>query len=83
MNTYLDSQGIKRPDRRSNTRLRSIYDEARGHIDRFYHNGHEWAGSSMDYLALRVVHEHFPELTPQEIRSLVGAIERSYQAAGA
>ncbi len=80
MQHYIDPEGQQHPDRRQNPRLRAIYDEARSRINHFYHSSNNWAGSSIDYLALRVVHEAYPELTTDEVRTLVAAIERSAMA---
>ncbi len=80
MQTYLDPDGKRRPDRRRHHKLRDIYDDARSKVERFFHMRHEWAGSSIDYLALRLVHETYPDLDSHEVRTLVAAIERAFQA---
>lgn len=77
MQHYIDAEGKAQPERRENLRLRSIYDEARGRLDHFFHDKSDWAGSSIDYLALRIIHEAYPDLSPEEVRTLVAAIERS------
>ncbi len=77
MQTYVDHTGQERPDRRQNPRLRTIYGEVREKLDHFFHSKKEWAGSSIDYLALRMVHEAYPDLSPDEVRTLVAAIERA------
>ena len=59
--------------------MRTIYSEVRDKLDHFFHSK-EWAGSSIDYLALRMVHEAYPDLTSDEVRILVAAIERSLGA---
>jgi hypothetical protein len=80
MQTYIDPTGQERPDRRQNPRLRTIYSEVRDKLDHFFHCKKEWAGSSIDYLALRLVHEAYPDLSSDEVRILVAAIERSLGA---
>lgn len=75
MQTYVDHTGREQPDRRQNPRLRSIYGEVREKLDHFFHANKGWAGSSIDYLALRMVHETYPDLSPDEVRTLVAAIE--------
>ncbi len=77
MLTYIDQTGQERPERRKHPRLRTIYGEVREKLDHFFHSKKEWAGSSIDYLALRMVHEAYPDLTGDEVRILVAAIERS------
>jgi lipase chaperone LimK len=63
-------------ERRRNMKLRGIYPDARIRIDHFFHTDAAWAGSPKDYLALRVIHEAYPELTSDEVRLLMAAIER-------
>jgi hypothetical protein len=63
-------------ERRHNGRLRSIFPEARIHIGHFFHGSHDWADSSVEYLAQRVVHESYPELGTAEVRILITAIKR-------
>jgi hypothetical protein len=76
MNTQTEVQeGAAHHERRRYPHLRAIYQEARGHIDHVFHNRHDWAGSTIDYLALRIIHEHYPHLHSSEVRVLVGAIE--------
>lgn len=67
-------------ERRRYPHLRAIYSEAREHIDHFFHNRHDWAGSSIDHLAHRVIHEAYPHLHGEEVRILVAAIERLHEA---
>jgi hypothetical protein len=66
-------------ERRRNHKLRGIFPDARIRINHFFHARTDWAGSPTDYLALRVIHESFPELNSDEVRVLMGAIERRVQ----
>jgi len=66
-------------ERRHYPHLRAIYPEARTHIDHLFHNRHDWAGTPIDVLALRVIHETYPHLHGADIRILVAAIERMHQ----
>lgn len=77
MQTYVDDTGQVQPERRQNPRLRTIYGEVREKLDHFFQSRKDWAGSSIDYLALRIVHEAYPDLSSDEVRILVAAIERS------
>lgn len=79
MATFIDHEGEFHSERRRNPRLREIYPGARLRIDHFFHAANDWAGSPIDYLALRVIHEAYPELTTQEVRVLMEAIEMKYQ----
>lgn len=67
-------------ERRRHPHLRAIYPEARTHIEHLFHNRHDWAGSPIDILAHRVIHENYPDLRSGDIRVLVAAIERTHQA---
>lgn len=66
-------------ERRRHPYLRAIYPEARTHIDHLFHNRHDWAGTPIDFLAHRVIHEIYPQLRSEDIRVLVAAIERIHQ----
>ena len=66
-------------ERRQHPKLRSIFPDARVRIDHFFHQHDEWAGSSIDYLALRVIHEAYPDLSHEEVRVLMNAVEQRVQ----
>ncbi|HYP68329.1 MAG TPA: hypothetical protein VEP67_08755 [Thiobacillaceae bacterium] len=66
-------------ERRKNARLRTIFPDARIRIAHFFHGHNDWVESSIDYLAQRVVHESYPDLSSAEIRSLITAIEHRVQ----
>lgn len=65
-------------ERRTHPHLRAIYQDACARIDHFFHDSSNWAGTPIDYLALRVVHEAYPDLDTKDVRVLVCAIERHY-----
>lgn len=79
MSTYPNREGIIQVDRRAHPHLRAIFSDARIRIDHFFHDSSNWAGTPIDYLALRVVHEAYPDLNTQDVRTLVAAIERRYE----
>ena len=74
-----DTAGIA-VERRTHPHLRSLYTDARIRIDHFFHDSNNWAGTPIDYLALRVVHEAYPDLSTEDVRTLVAAIERRYES---
>lgn len=80
MSTPTDPDGAIQVERRTHPHLRAIYSDARIRIDHFFHDSSHWAGTPIDYLALRVVHEAYPDLSTQDVRTLVAAIERRYEA---
>lgn len=67
------------PERRTNSHLREIYEDAVQRLQHFFHGEHDWAGTSHDFLALRAMHEAYPDLTPAEVRNLVSTIGRRTQ----
>ncbi len=73
MDIYIDTQGQGHPERRCNPKLRKIYDEARERIRHCFHSD-DWAGSSIDFVAKRLLHEAYPDLSGDDIRTLVIAI---------
>ncbi|MCP5277887.1 MAG: hypothetical protein H6935_05920 [Thiobacillus sp.] len=79
MSTYAESDGAIQVERRTHPHLRAVYSDARIRIDHFFHDSSNWAGTPIDYLALRVVHEAYPDLSTQDVRTLVAAIERRYE----
>lgn len=80
MDSYTDPSGQSLPERRQHPRLRAIFDDAKARVERFFAATESWAGSSLGHLALRLVHEAYPELSSQDVRILVAAIERRLQA---
>jgi len=75
MNTiYSDMAGVLAGDRRENGRMRAIYQDAEAGLHRLFQARDDWVGSSIDYVALRMVHERYRELTAKEVRALVTAI---------
>ncbi|OYY92681.1 MAG: hypothetical protein B7Y41_14855 [Hydrogenophilales bacterium 28-61-23] len=78
MDTHTEPQLAN--ERRHHPLLRAIYPQARTHIDHLFHNRHDWAGTPIDILALRVIHETYPHLHSTDIRILVNAIEQMHLA---
>ena len=74
--------GTNRPERRNHPHLRRIFDGAALRIHHFFHGQDDWAGSSQDFLALRIVHDAYPELSTGDVRILVNAIGRRSQPPG-
>jgi len=65
-------------ERRRNLRLRTLFDTAFAMIEPFFDPAQGWGGHSLEHLAFRVVRENFPELTSEEVHSLVVAAHRVY-----
>jgi hypothetical protein len=82
MDVYTDPVGEAHPERRRNAKLRGIFPEVAEKLQRSFHERIDWAGSSLDFLALRLVHEHYPALTADEVRCLVTAVGRRINPKG-
>lgn len=65
-------------ERRRNQRLRTVFDTAFVMIEPFFDPAQGWGGHSLEHLAFRVVRENFPELTSEEVHTLVVAAHRVY-----
>jgi hypothetical protein len=65
-------------ERRRNLRLRTVFETAFVMIEPFFDPAQGWGGQSLEHLAFRVVRENFPELTGEEVHSLVVAAHRVY-----
>ncbi len=65
-------------ERRRSLRLRQIFDTAFVMIEPFFDPDQGWGGHSLEHLAFRVVRENFPELTSEEVHTLVVAAHRVY-----
>lgn len=63
-------------ERRKSPYLRALYPEVSVRIAQRFEKRSDWLGNPIDYLALRMVHESYPQLSSEEVRTLVGAIER-------
>lgn len=66
-------------ERRKYPHLRAIYDEARQHIDHLFRGKREPTSGPMDRIAHRIIQQRYPNLSSDDIRILVGAIERVHQ----
>ena len=62
-----------RPNRRVNTRLRSIFDEAFALIAPFFDPNNTWDGHAIEHLAFRAMRENYPKLSQNEVYVIVMA----------
>jgi hypothetical protein len=65
-------------DRRRNTKLRGLFDTAYTVIEPFFDPEQGWGGHSLEHLAFRVLRENFPELSSEEVHTIVVAAHRVY-----
>ena len=65
-------------DRRTNLKLRVVFDSVYTQIEPFFDKSNSWGGHSLEHLAFRVVRENHPELTQEEVHQVVTAAARVY-----
>jgi hypothetical protein len=66
------------PERRVNTRLRSVFDTALELVGACFDPQQAWSGVCLEHIAYRVLREHYPELSAGEIYAFVVAAKRIY-----
>jgi len=74
--TYLDPQGMPRPDRRQHSHLRLIFEDFHRVVDPFVSSAGHWGSGDLSYLARRQIQESFPHLSHNEIDVLIQAVIR-------
>lgn len=70
--------GDELAERRYRYRLRSVFDSALAMLEPFFDPASGWEGLPLQHLTFRIVRENFPELTSEEVHSMVGALRRAY-----
>jgi hypothetical protein len=75
-----DNEAVVPPaqDRRRNARLRGLFDTAYAMIEPFFDPDQGWGGHSLEHLAFRVLRENFPDLSGEEVHTIVVAAHRVY-----
>lgn len=69
-------------DRRGNPQLRTLFVEAYDVIRPFFDEANSWAGHTHEHLAYRALHEHFPQLSGEDVFVIVAAAKRVFQQGG-
>ncbi len=65
-----------RPERRRHVQVREVFEEACRLIRPFFAPENRWANVTLDHLAYRVLREHYPSLSFDEVHILVVAAKR-------
>jgi hypothetical protein len=65
-------------ERRGNWRLRETFDAAFVLVEPFFDPKNSWAGHSLEHFAFRVMREHYPDLSSDEVHVFVTAAKRIY-----
>ncbi|QDF98250.1 hypothetical protein CJ010_17760 [Azoarcus sp. DD4] len=70
------SESQDEAERRRFHHVREIFEEAHALIAPFFAPENQWANVTLDHLAYRVVRDHYPELSFEEVHVLVVATKR-------
>ncbi len=65
-------------ERRSNLKLRAMFDSAYAMVEPFFDPNAGWGGHSLEHLAFRVLRDNFSDLSSEEIHAIVVAAHRVY-----
>lgn len=76
MSTYVDQHGATQPERRRYPHLRVIFDGACARIAHLYGADVQRQSPPRAYLAQRLLHESYPQLSSHDLYVLANAIER-------
>jgi hypothetical protein len=69
-------------DRRANPQLRTIFIDAYEVLQPFFDPANSWGGQTHEHLAYRALHEQFPNLSAQDVFTLVSAARRVFNTTG-
>ena len=69
-------------ERRNNTQLRTIFVEAYEVLLPFFDPVNSWGGQTHEHLAYRALHEQFPDMSSQDVFTLVTAARRVFSTTG-
>lgn len=80
--TFIDKDGVERPDRRANHELRDKFEQACRIVAPFFSADNQWSGHSLDHMAYRVLREQMPTLSQAEVHVIVVAAARVFGSHG-
>jgi len=66
------------PERREQLQLREVFDNAYPLIEPFFDPAGSWGGQSLEHLAFRVMREHYPQVSGDQIYVFISAAKRVY-----
>jgi len=70
-------------ERRREPEIRALFVEAYEILEPFFDPQNRWAGHTHEHLAFRTLHEHFPQLSPQQVQTIVEAARRVFATGAA
>ena len=66
-------------ERRQNPGLRALFEEAYARVEACFDPKQTWGGLPLEHFAFRMLREAYPQMSPHEVRLLVGALLRVYR----
>lgn len=67
-----------RVERRTDARLREMFENAYVLIEPFFDPANSWGGQTLEFLAFRVMREHYPHVSREEVLAFISAAKRIY-----
>ena len=65
-------------ERRQHLQLREVFDSAYPLVEPFFDPANSWGGQTLEHLAFRVMREHYPQVSGDEIYVFISAAKRVY-----
>ena len=65
-------------ERRENLQLREVFDGAYPLVEPFFDPASGWGGQTLEHLAFRVMREHYPQVSSDQIYVFISAAKRVY-----
>lgn len=66
------------PERRQELQLREVFDSAYPLVEPFFDPANSWGGQTLEHLAFRVMREHYPQVSGDQIYVFISAAKRVY-----
>lgn len=66
------------PERRQQQELREVFDSAYPLVEPFFDPASSWGGQTLEHLAYRVMREHYPQVSGDQIYVFIAAAKRVY-----
>jgi len=66
------------PERRQQLELREVFDDAYPLVEPFLDPAASWGGQTLEHLAFRVMREHYPRVSGDQIHVFISAAKRVF-----
>ncbi|TRZ90356.1 MAG: hypothetical protein D4R84_16335 [Rhodocyclaceae bacterium] len=67
------------PERREHLQLREVFENAYPLVEPFLDPTASWGGQTLEHLAFRVMREHYPQVSGDQIYVFISAAKRVYE----